>query len=147
MRPYLRSTIVLLRRARAEERASQMDIQHRVPVVVAHLEEQVIAQHARIVDEDVKLAKRLDGGRDGLLHGIGVCETSQRTAVASEPSAVISAATRWQPSTSRSASVTRAPSSASRFAVAAPMPRPAPVTNATRPVSLPMPMPPVCLLA
>src|SRR5712692_4601186 len=64
--------------------------------------------------------------------------TSQDSTRLSEPSLLTSADTCLQPSVSMSASTTRAPSSAMRRAVAAPMPLPAPVTKATRPSSRPM---------
>jgi len=65
------------------------------------------------------------------------CEVTSRCAYAAWPSAwPISAATRFPESSWMSVTRTAAPSAASRLAVAAPMPLPAPVTRATRPASL-----------
>ena len=54
---------------------------------------------------------------------------------ASRPSRPISSAVRLTPAGSRSRSATWAPARDSSRAVAAPIPRPAPVTTATRPSS------------
>src|SRR5512143_971102 len=58
----------------------------------------------------------------------------QATAVALPPAALIAAATASQPSCLRLETITCAPYSAYAFAIASPMPRLAPVTNATLPV-------------
>ncbi len=60
-------------------------------------------------------------------------ETSQGTASALAPVWRISSATASISSALRAATITRAPASASSRAVAAPMPRPPPVTSATLP--------------
>src|SRR2546425_3023204 len=57
---------------------------------------------------------------------------------AEPPAAVISSTTSWAGPVAMSFTTTEAPSAARSFAVAAPMPRPAPVTMATRSSSLPM---------
>ena len=59
-------------------------------------------------------------------------ETSQPTASALPPAAVIFSTVSLQAASSRSSTATARPSAASRTAVAAPMPRAAPVTTATR---------------
>ena len=59
-------------------------------------------------------------------------ETSQPTARALPPAAVIFSTVSLQAASSRSSTATARPSAASRTAVAAPMPRAAPVTMATR---------------
>ncbi len=59
-------------------------------------------------------------------------ETSQPTASARPPAAVICSTVSLQAASSRSMTATARPSAASRTAVAAPMPRAAPVTTATR---------------
>ena len=61
------------------------------------------------------------------------CETSTSRPVARPPESVIAATVSWALSVFRSAHTTIAPASASREADARPMPRPAPVTTATRP--------------
>ena len=60
------------------------------------------------------------------------------TAVASPPAAAIASATCFAPAAFRSATTVRAPSAATRRAVAWPMPDAAPVMIAILPSSLPM---------
>jgi hypothetical protein len=48
------------------EGAEEVDLQDLLPVVDRHAHDQVIAGDAGIVDEDVDLAERLEGGGDGL---------------------------------------------------------------------------------
>lgn len=39
---------------------AQVDIEHEVPVLVGHAEQHAVAQHARVVDDDVQAAEMLD---------------------------------------------------------------------------------------
>ena len=48
-------------RARHQEGAAQVDLHHAVPVLVLHADEQRVARHARVVDEDVEPAELLPG--------------------------------------------------------------------------------------
>ena len=122
-----------LRGARAQKRAPQMHRGDRVPILVGHLVDQIVAGDAGIVDEDVERAEPLGDLLDhrldlGGYRDIGL-EADRRDAMPSgDRSAVASA-----PAPSRSAIAIAAPSSASRSAVASPMPRAPPVTSATRP--------------
>ena len=64
---------VALHGARHEEGTAQVDAHHRVPVDGGHLEEQVVADDAGVVDQDGRLAQlggdSLDRGLDRLLVG------------------------------------------------------------------------------
>src|SRR6478735_3946858 len=51
-----------------QERALEVDVHHEVPVGLAHLEEQVVAEHARVVDEDRRCAELGGHPRHGGLH-------------------------------------------------------------------------------
>ena len=56
---------VRLRRLGGEERAAQVGGDHGVPVVVAHLVDEVVADDPGAGDEDVQAAELLDRARDG----------------------------------------------------------------------------------
>ena len=68
MRPYLASTMcfcaIWLHR-NAPRRCTSMTSR---PVVVAHLEQQVVAQHAGVVDQDLQAAELAGQGVDRRLH-------------------------------------------------------------------------------
>ena len=49
------------------ERALQVHVNHRVPLVLGHLPEQLVAEDARVVHQDVELAKRVDSGANDAL--------------------------------------------------------------------------------
>jgi hypothetical protein len=51
---------VLLGRPGHQERAAQVHADDQVPVVVGHLEQQVVAGDAGVVDQDVDAAELLD---------------------------------------------------------------------------------------
>src|SRR5215813_11345899 len=53
-----------LYRTRAEECAAKVNANHRVPVVLGHLEQQVVPRDAGVVDQDVDATKVVDGGVD-----------------------------------------------------------------------------------
>ncbi len=45
-----------------------MHIHDGIPVIFGHFEEQVITQHSRIIDQDVKASKVAGGFINGILH-------------------------------------------------------------------------------
>ena len=49
-----------------------MDVEDRVPLVFRHVEDHPVAQDAGIVDQDVQLAERGDGGFDDALGAVEV---------------------------------------------------------------------------
>ena len=102
---------------------------HGVPVVVRHLVEEVVADDPRAGDDDVEPVCRGGGRLDRRLHLRPRGDVAAHRAAA-DPSAVSSAAAR-----SKSATTTSAPSDASRAAVAAPIPRAAPVRSAILPAN------------
>ena len=59
------------RLAHARERAAQVHVDDGVEVVVAHLPQHGVAQHARIRDEDVEPPEAVDRRRDELLRRLG----------------------------------------------------------------------------
>ena len=59
----LRRRHVRLSRPAHQERTAQVDAEHRVPVVVGHLEQQVVPQHAGVVDEH---GRRAEIGHDAV---------------------------------------------------------------------------------
>ena len=44
-----------------------MDVQNRIPLFFGHIEDHAVTQDARVVDQDVELAKRVDGAFDNTL--------------------------------------------------------------------------------
>ncbi len=58
---------MLLRRAGAKERAFEVRVDDRIPFLVGHLEQQVVANDARARDEDVEASELLDRELD---HGV-----------------------------------------------------------------------------
>ena len=95
--------------------------------VLVGVDEEREAVGAGVVDEDVDRPERVAAAATAAADRGGVGDVERDRA----PS--ISAATSRAPSRSRSAMATRAPSAASRRAVAAPMPDAPPVTSALRP--------------
>jgi hypothetical protein len=59
---------VLLRLAAHEEGAAQVHVHDGVPALDGHLEQQVVAQHARVVDEDQRRPEALGGPGYTLAH-------------------------------------------------------------------------------
>ena len=131
--PALLLDHVLLRRAHGVERALQVRVDDGVPVVVAHLEEHVVADDPGARDEDVeRAAVRRPPPRPPPRRPRASSRRSGRRGRRS-PVAVSCAA-----ASSKSATTTVAPSAASRCAVAAPMPFAPPVTSAVFPANLVM---------
>jgi hypothetical protein len=62
------------RRPAHQERAPQVHAEHRVPVVLGHLEEQVVAEHARVVDQHGGRAELGGDLRDRGLDLIGLAD-------------------------------------------------------------------------
>ena len=114
---------VLLHGPRHEERAAQVHAHDGVPVVVAHLEQQVVAGDAGVVDQHGGRAELgghpLDGGRDllGVRH---VGADGERADP--RPPRPRRRRPRGRPRRGP-ARATASPSAASRWAVAAPIPR------------------------
>ena len=117
--------------------ALEVDRELAVPVVLGEVVGRAGDRDAGVVDDDVDAAERLDAavhaGRDvraaGDVHVDAVAVRARRADLRRGLRAV---------SPRRSATATRAPSSAKRSAVARPIPDPPPVTSATFPSSLPM---------
>src|SRR5437016_2247040 len=55
-----------------QPRAAQVDADHGVEVLDAHVEDHAIAQDARVVDNDVDIAKLVDGGLKQVLRAVEV---------------------------------------------------------------------------
>ena len=111
------------------QHALQVHAEHEVPELRVGVDEEREAVGPGVVDEhvdrpDLRGAARSPRGR-----------RRRRSRPSRPPSPSISPATSRAPSRLRSATATRAPSAASRRAVAAPMPLPPPVTSAVRPSS------------
>ena len=109
----------------------QVHVHDGVPVGLAHLEQQVVAEDARVVDQD-RRARRARRRRARRRPRPGPRRRRRADASALPPAAVIFSTVSLQAASSRSSTATARPSAASRTAVAAPMPRAAPVTMATR---------------
>ena len=113
-------------RAGAAPQAVDVDVPHRAPLLLRHLERRAVEAGAGVVDEHV------DGpelGRDRLEHARRRSRASVMSVVtASAPS---SPATASERAASRAAIATRAPASPSARASAIPIPRLPPVTTAT----------------
>ena len=112
----------------------------RVPLVVLHPQQQVVARDAGIVDEDRDGAVfRLDGGEHGVRRrGVGDVELHPGARVARLAAGTRRSSRRLRPS-SRCRRPSRRPRRA-RSAMARPMPRVAPVTSAVCPASCPCAM-------
>src|SRR3954454_17623197 len=67
---------VLLRGSRHQEGTTEVDPHDQVPVVVTHLEQEVVAGDARVVDEDVETAELAGDAIDGALHRGGVTDVA-----------------------------------------------------------------------
>src|SRR5262249_4827976 len=106
-----------------------VDVHDGVPVLLRHVVGGGGAVDPRIVHQDVDAPELRLGAVD---HG---AEVRPRSDVARRPSAITSSAVRLAPAWSSSATTMSAPSGASSSAVARPIPRPAPVTMATCPLS------------
>ena len=60
------------RPTRRGERALEVDLDDRVPLLLGHVHEHAVAQDAGVVDEHVEAAERLDGGVDEALGALPV---------------------------------------------------------------------------
>ena len=118
---------MLLRRPRAQERPLEVRVDDRVPVLVGHLEEQVVARDAGAGDQDVEPAvapsrsarpSPRPGSRSVTSHAMARPPIGPATSVAGP---IVQVGHR-HPARLRAAN---------SCAVAAPMPRPPPVTSAT----------------
>ena len=129
------------------EGALEVDLDDGVPLLLGHVGQHPVPQDAGVVDHDVEVAEALDGGVDEALRalpGRDVVAVGHRPR---RPWPSISSTTCWAglrspplPSTlpPRSLTTTLAPWPARLSACSRPMPRPAPVTMATRPSQRPM---------
>ena len=135
------------RRDARGERALEVDLDDEVPLVLGHVGEHAVAQDAGVVDDDVEPAEGLDGLVDHLLRGREVAHVGavDRRFAAHRldlvdhllgRAGVGSLCRRGR--APRSFTITLAPCSASISAYSRPMPRPAPVTTATRPSHMPV---------
>ena len=132
MRPYFSRGHVRLAGPGHQERALEVHVHDGVPVVLGHLEDQVVADDAGVVDQHRRAGRaRRRRARRRPRPGRHP-STSTPTPSALPPASRMPAATASQAASSRSSTPTANPSRASRCAVAAPMPRAAPVTMATR---------------
>lgn len=53
-------------------RAFEVDVEHGIPLVFFHPHQQVVPRDARIVDEDVDFAPRVEHGFDQCIHRFGI---------------------------------------------------------------------------
>ncbi len=129
----VRLDLELLHRLRHQERAAQVHADHGIPVVFRHLEEQVVAQDARVVDQDGRRAELVGDLRStAAVTCLGVGDIRADTDRLAARLAMMASTVAVVSASRRSMTPTRLPSFASRSAIAAPMPRPAPVTIAVR---------------
>ena len=63
---------MLLRGLAAQKRALQVHVHHDVPVVLGHLEEQVVPQHAGVVHQDLQAAQFSDHPGNGRIDLVGL---------------------------------------------------------------------------
>ena len=129
IRPLRRFIMPLVHRPHGVERALEVGVQHRVPVGLAQAEQDVVPGEAGVVDQDVDRAEGLLRRGDGRvdLGGLGDVAGDADGAVAEL------AATSCAFAASRPTIATLAPAACSACAMARPMPRVLPVTNATLP--------------
>ena len=122
-----------------QERTAQVDAHDQVPVLVGHLEQQVVAGDAGVVDQHVDPAELVDDPRDRGLDGLGVADVG---ADADGLRVALQRQLRRQPRRPRPRrgrrSRPRRPPRRTGWRTPNPMPRAAPVTTATRPSYRPM---------
>ena len=135
IRPHFGVDHVLLHGRRHQERAAQVHVHDRVPVGLGHLEQQVVAGDAGVVDQHGRRAELGGDPRRRRPRPASASLTSAPTASARPPGGLdrLDGALGRRPRPGR-ARRRRTRPAASRRAVAAPMPRAAPVTMATRAV-------------
>ena len=112
-------------RARDEERARQVDVEHALPLVERPLLERLAPRHAGVVDQHVDRPELRDTCGDRLLVGDVERRGDRAAESPRRPSPTASA--------ERPLTATRAPASASACANASPRPRVEPVTSAVLP--------------
>ena len=132
MRPAAPLHHALDHRAGGVERALQVGVEHRVPVVVVEPEQDVVAGEAGVVDQDVDRAERLLGRGDRAPRPDRPSATSQATPAARV--AELGGDRLGALAASRPTTATLAPAPWSARAMARPMPRVLPVTKAVLPV-------------
>ena len=132
MRPYFSAGHVRLAGLGHQEGALEVHVHHGVPVVLGHLEDQVVADDAGVVDEHDRRPELVGDPGDAGLDLRGIRDVDAHADGAGHRRRGSPAATASQAASSRSSTPTANPSRPSRWAVAAPMPRAAPVTMATR---------------
>ncbi|ELZ15162.1 hypothetical protein C477_18280 [Haloterrigena salina JCM 13891] len=121
------------RGASKEEHTLEVDLEDRVPVVLADLLEPISAvvhpeqADAGVVDQRVDPAELVDRSVDDLFDGVGIADVRGNDERFTDRSAAISV----MRSSSRAVRTTRAPSAANRSTIALPRPRLAPVTTMT----------------
>ena len=110
---------------------------HGIPIVALHPEHQLIARDARVVDQHVDASMRASTPATTLRmrHRVGHIQRNRLGPPAGGDDFPATDSAAFSP---RAAATTTAPSAASRWAMARPIPRDAPVTSATRPSSRPI---------
>ena len=130
-----------------DEVALEVDVDDRVPLGLGHVGDHAVAQDARVVDEHVQLAERVDRGLDQALAALPVgAAVGVRHRLAAHRLDLLDhllrgtgvGARRRPRAPPRSLTTTLAPSRAKSSACSRPIPRPAPVMTATRPSSVPI---------
>ena len=117
------------RRLGAQERPGEVDREDAIPVLVRGVEQRREHRDPGIVDQRVEPAKTFAQRVHRRCHGLRIRDVAmQRQRVVGIGQAATAPRSN---SPSMSSSATRKPSARKRFAVASPMPRAAPVTNAT----------------
>ena len=133
---------VLGRVAGRREVALQVHADDRVPLLFARREQHAVADEARVVDEHVEAAERVDRGLHEVTRAVPVGDVvGVRDGLAARGRDLVddvlrrARCRRRVPSraTPRSFTTTLAPSAANASACSRPIPRPAPVTMTTRP--------------
>ena len=110
----------------------QVDRHDRVPAGGVHVDQQLVAGDAGVVDDDVDPAVPLAQVLDRAAAAASAAVMSSCSAV---PPISLATSASLSPAAGMSTATTWAPSRAMTFAIAAPMPRAAPVTTATLPAS------------
>ena len=105
---------------------------HGVPAVGVHVDQQLVAGDAGVVDDDVDARRAARAGARSAAAAASAAVMSSCSAV---PPISLATSASASPAAGMSTATTCAPSRASTSAIAAPMPRAAPVTTATLPAS------------
>ena len=117
--------------SRKIESALEVGVQHDVPIFRAHAQDQSVTGDARIIDEHITAAEIGQDGFTGFLDRIEIGDIDGVGFGHIGATAPIASAVFRALASVRLTTAMRAPSSASRRAIASPIPRPAPVTIAT----------------